>query len=160
MLRLPRTKYPEQYAYYKTAYPMVGSLIVKYKVTSRFGTTTHITSSEAIDVRKNVRFMIESCRIQARFGHIQNFGSWSLFYQDSDQLAEDDEIELKVLNYNFAYPKSDDTFRYKVINVKGKRKMQVFRRNNGRYVYDQRYDFTTRKPDVEKIHDEIDMMEG
>lgn len=145
--------------YSKTAFPIEGGIIARFRIKSQFGTSTATGRSQALRVSTTIPELLENARIQAVFKHLNDVDNrndknelgWRRFYGDSDDPIEKsksvknfsddigDDIQVKLVSYIFEYPKFDTGKRYKVIKVNNKRYLQTFNKKNNRYVFEERF---------------------
>lgn len=109
---------------------------------SDLGTSSEVGRSTALNINANIQQNIDNARIQAVFSHFERFNvDWKKYYNSSDDLTEDigDDISAKLIDYNIEYNTFNDNIRYKYINVKGKKYLQIFKKSNSKYVFSQRF---------------------
>ena len=161
--------------YSKTAYPLEGSFIGLFYIRSRFGDSTAIGRTEVLRASLNIKELIERAKTQAVFKHLNDQlasdsddrQGWARFYSQSDDVVQDtkrvnkfsddigDDIEIKLVDYIFEYPKFGSRRKFKSINVKGKRYLQVFEKRDNRYVYSQRFGIKGRTSATRRNVNEI-----
>ena len=123
--------------------PIEGRLYAKIKVSSRLGVSMEKGESSAIRVSAGRTFLLSKVITQAIFGHLKkkNFDSYQYLNNNSgDQNFIDNlNIQVNITDYHYLYPKYSGVFRYKTINVKHKRYVQKFKKQNGKYVFNGRF---------------------
>ncbi len=146
-----------------------------FYIKSRFGESTGIGRTQVLRVTTNIKELIERAKIQAVFKHLNDelgdpksdTPGWQRFYNDSDKVVQDskrvknlsddvgDDIEVKLIDYIFEYPKFGSRIKYKTINVKGKRYIQTFRRSGNRYVFDERFKISGRAKNTRRMVQDV-----
>jgi len=141
----------------KTPLSRNGAIFIKCKVTSRYGESIEYGNSTSLDVKTGITFLLSNAVTQCRFGHINKFtGGWQNYYSSSDAIKGDDDINITVIDYNFAYDSFKDEYKFKQIKVNGKKYLQTFRKSNGKYKFDSRTKTTyTRTKKIQKINKEF-----
>jgi len=116
-------------------------MVAKVKVLSdnENNESIEIGRSSSINVANQIPFLVENIRIQATFSHLKRY-SLIKFYNDSDDVVDDigDGVFGFIIDYIFEYPKMEGQRKYKYINVKGRRYLQSFQKQRGRWVFRNR----------------------
>lgn len=121
-------------------------MYIKAKVVSKYGTTFEEALSETRNVKYDRKFVLARCISMCVWSHLRKMNSeiYDELSVDSDKSTKESKDELikdiNIIDYFYAYPKFDNRFRYKRINVKGRYVTQEWERKpNGKYVFSGRY---------------------
>lgn len=127
----------------KALLPREGSLILKCKVISTYGTTDEIGKSTSINVKMGRKFMLSKALIQCVFGHLKKVNQNAYQYLQSNSGDEDfgKSIKLNIIinDFVYEYKSFNGRYGYKQIDVKGRRYVQVWEQKNGRFLFSDRY---------------------
>jgi len=147
----------------KSLLPREGTLILKCKVSSIYGSSDETGRATAINVKMGRRFMLSKALTQCVFGHLKKLDANAFQYLANNSGDSDfvDSIQLNVTikDFVYEYKSFQGRYGYKTINVKGKRYVQVWEQKNGRYYFSSRkrvdYD---KKDSLEDIKNQVGVL--